>query len=229
MFKFWLEVEYRLIAAILFLVGSIPIRFRSALGYRIGYFLAPFFRREFAVAREQLSRFLKDPTPELTARKVFGHTGRLLLEGINIAPLLRSAEVRTSDDALVAEAAKGERGMVVLTAHLSSWDLLAAAMNERGVKVATVARRMRRSSVQRILERFRNRLGVECLWRDKRSDAAKIRRHLENRGVITALVDQDTNVRSEFVPFFGVPAAVPVSLLALGKKNQCANSACPDG
>jgi KDO2-lipid IV(A) lauroyltransferase len=112
----------------------------------------------------------------------------------------------------------GERPIVALTAHTGNWDLLAAYVIARGVEVTTIGREARNPVVQQLLEKIRDSYGVETIWRSDRSGLKRIVSCLREKRVLAALIDQDTRVESDYVPFFGTPAKTPSSLVALGKK-----------
>jgi KDO2-lipid IV(A) lauroyltransferase len=110
------------------------------------------------------------------------------------------------------------RPIVALTGHTGNWDLLAAYVIARGVGVTTIGREARSPVAQELLRSIRDSYGVETIWRSDRSGLKRIVHCLREKRVLAALIDQDTRVESDYVPFFGTPAKTPSSLVALGKK-----------
>jgi KDO2-lipid IV(A) lauroyltransferase len=60
------------------------------------------------------------------------------------------------------------------------------------------------------------------LWRTGVAGGREIARILSKGGVIAALIDQDTTVRSAWVPFFGHPAKTPTTLVEIALRNDVA-------
>jgi KDO2-lipid IV(A) lauroyltransferase len=128
--------------------------------------------------------------------------------------LLSRVEVRGADN-LVAAAARG-RGLLGLTAHLGNWELLAASTTLTPIRLSAVYRPLDDPLLDRILERFRGRVGVELIG--KRNAIADIRDALRRGHMVGVLLDQNASRREGvFVPFFGVPASTSkgLALIAL--------------
>lgn len=209
----------RLVLAGLAAVRRVPLSVRSALGWYGGYLAGLLPLRERRIAELQL-RMVFNPTEarRLTPR-VFAHVGRTFMESFNLVPFFATKERLTCKQWDMINPWKSEaRPIVVLTAHTGNWDLLAAYNISEGFKVTTIGREARSPTMQAALKSLREAYGVETIWRSDKLGIKRLMTCLRENRVVAALIDQDTRVDSEFVPFFGIPAKTPSSLIALGKK-----------
>ncbi len=211
----------RVTISILSIIAALPFSVRSAIGWGFGFLAGCVPTRELRVTRLQLRRFLQDKNPGPLSRRVFAHAGRYTLQMLNLKPMtkapLSNITCRNWDEiqSWLAE----ERPIVALTAHTGNWDLLAAYVIARGVSLTTIGREARNPIAQELLERIRDSYGVETVWRSDRSGLKRIVNCLrDKKRVLAALIDQDTRVESDHIPFFGTPAKTPSSLVALGKR-----------
>jgi KDO2-lipid IV(A) lauroyltransferase len=93
-------------------------------------------------------------------------------------------------------------GVIALTAHLGSWELLAAAMVAYGLPVTVVYRTRDNPLIEELVGSLRTRGGSELFPRGSAARAGL--RALREGGILAMLCDQ--NCRREegvFVPFFG--------------------------
>ena len=100
------------------------------------------------------------------------------------------------------------RGVLLVTAHLGCWELLAAWLARRLGEAAVVTGAVRNPPVDRLLQERRRRLGLQVLPRD--GGARPLLRALDAGLVVGVLVDQNTRVASAALPFLGHPAPTPL-------------------
>ena len=194
----------------------------GALGCASG--LMRFTRHEQRV-RDNLELALGDHTTaterERIARGVRRHSARIFGEWIQLSKggagawLDRHVEFDASIDRLDARARAGT-GVLIATAHLGNWEVLAAALRRRGFEGHVVGRQRQRDSSSNWLVDLRRSYGVETIPQD-----APPRRLLETlRAGRTLGVLADLEVRrlaGEFVPFFGRPALTMTAPAALAR------------
>ncbi|MEK6608394.1 MAG: hypothetical protein AABZ30_12090, partial [Myxococcota bacterium] len=120
----------------------------AALAYALGV------RRRVALANLARAGFRGQD-----ARRLLRRATRNLAR--SLADLLVAPPVRFGD-ALerLARLRAGGRGVLVLTAHLGAFDLLACEVARRGVPLHVVSRRLRAARLDRAWWRFRSRAGV---------------------------------------------------------------------
>lgn len=184
----------------------------------LAYFLP---LKERAIAQRQLLRFLPTAPPE-TIKQMYGHLGRSFAEAVLSQPLLKHASVVCDDWHIVKRLRAAGSGIVALTGHLGNWDLFAAYTRTKGVTLHAIGRETRSHFLQQLVKRLRDNSGVTMLWRTGVAGGREIARILSKGGVIAALIDQDTTVRSVWVPFFGYPAKTPTTLAEIALRNDAA-------
>lgn len=97
--------------------------------------------------------------------------------------------------------------MLVATAHLGNWELMAAALARR-VTFSAIAAAPKNSPLIRWLARERAALGVRTLSVGQARTAV---RRLHAGETVAVFIDQRTRERSRMVPFLGRPAPTPLT------------------
>lgn len=185
-----------------------PLSLAIWVGGKIGRVAYHLPLRERILAERQVRRFLPG-APTDTVHRLFEHLGRSTVEAALCPHVLRHGSFACEGWELIKHEHDAGRGIVALTGHLGNWDLLAGYVGSRGVPLYAIGREARRPFVQKLLQRLRDASSVMMLWRDGLSGGREIVRLLESGHTVAALIDQDTTVRSEWVPFLGVPAKTP--------------------
>lgn len=217
-----------LIARILLLglgaLGALPFGVRGALGQMVGTLLGALPLRDQRVAALQLKATGAAHTRGVNAvvRGVFGNLGRNFLESLAIPPTLyESGLFREANPELITRFKETGRPIVCLTAHFGNWDLLAALMVQRGFDLTVIGREARSPALQQVLAALRARYGVKTIWRSEGPKGIRsILSALKSGGTVGALIDQDTRVAGTSVPFLGMPAHTPHSLLELAARTN---------
>ena len=205
-------MRYRLIQALLWLSGRLPLRLSQGLGGTVGgllYWLPNPLRR---VARANIARCLPELDParqRRILRRSLIETGKTALEAGHLwrldpaaaRRLLVALEGRAAVDAALAAG----RGVIIATPHLGSWEM-AGQIGGLEWGMWNLYRPPRLPALERLLLAGRSRLGA----RPVRADAGGVRRllqHLRAGGVVGILPDQDPGAEHGVVaPFFGIPA-----------------------
>jgi KDO2-lipid IV(A) lauroyltransferase len=121
------------------------------------------------------------------------------------------------------ERARGEdRPILILTGHCGNWELLAAAINCRGLGMSVVARPLDEPDQQRMLAALRKRFGTPTIARGSEGAARQLLGTLRRSGALGMLIDQDTKVDGVWVPFFGRPAFTPVAAAKIALRQNVA-------
>lgn len=146
-----------------------------------------------------------------TGRASFANLGRAALELLIADRIPLRERVRLSPEAerLLRDAHAEGRGVVFVASHIGNWELLARRIGQLGIACGTVAREARDPRLTALLERSRAAAGVRVLWRGAPGMAKEMLRLLREGGLLGLLIDQDTDVQGQFVPFFGRLAFTP--------------------
>lgn len=152
---------------------------------------------------------------ETLTRGVLTHTARLVREWLWMARAARSERERqrverwidasvefdASCDELRRRAARG-RGVLIVTAHLGNWELLAAALRRAGLDGAVVGLRKRNDSSADWLVGLRSGLGVRSLPQDSSPrEVLNVLRGGETLGLLCDL--HARRLDNVDAPFFG--------------------------
>lgn len=163
-----------------------------------------------------------DPEVARVAQRAFQNYGRILIDFVLIGSLTPAELMeRMSIDGrehLDASLERG-RGVVMVTAHMGSWDMAVAYGGALGYQVAGVTTRFRGSLNDEIV-RARQRFGVRVLFAG-RAAVRTITQILESNGIVALVCDLEQGPGVD-VRFFGRRAVVPGGPAALALKTGAA-------
>jgi KDO2-lipid IV(A) lauroyltransferase len=109
----------------------------------------------------------------------------------------------------IAEALALGRGVLAITGHIGSWELIPRAVGLLGHRTGVVGRKLSGLAAEELISSLRARPGVQVI--DRSSGATALVRALRGNTAVGILIDQDTvAVESGFVDFFGIPALTPL-------------------
>jgi len=152
------------------------------------------------------------------ARDMFVHLGHSAMETLKIDRLFSGPDaVRLSDEqrALFDAALAEKKGVVVISGHIGNWELAAQLLGKEGYPVAGIAKPLYDPRLTRLVHRLRTRYGMRLIWRGDDNVSREMLRVFADGSILALLIDQDTRVQGEFVPFFGRPAHTPSAPAAL--------------
>jgi len=209
-------VRYWAVRLALAVIGRLPVRAAARLGEAFGGVAFHLVAGERRKALESLAVAFPEKTErerEAIALSSFRHLGRSTFENACLPKLDHSLNPRiewpAADRQRLEQAVRRGRGVVLVTGHVGNWELLAQFLIQSGVDGVTVAKELSDPRLTALLDDFRAQGGVRSLWRGADGTAKSILRALRSGQVIGILIDQDTDVQSVFVPFFGQLAATP--------------------
>jgi len=202
-------------------LAHLPVRAALWVGRRLGDLGWWVLARRRGVAVANLRRAFGDERSaaalERLARQSFQHLGMNVTEVCVLLFRPRAAMLARMElvghDHLERAAARG-KGILLLSAHLGNWELLASSHALTAFPLSIVVRPLDEPLLQRLAERFRRRSGVELIG--KRRALSEIVEALRQGRMVGVLLDQNSS-RSEgvFVPFFRVPASTSKGLALL--------------
>ncbi len=211
---------YCLVRLFIFLFQTLPRPFAIQLIRLLATFV---YYLDFA-HRDVAAVNLKIAFPDLTdrerrriARKSFQNTGMNLLEisrlrflrRDNITSLVEYDRTQGLENYRAAHA-KG-KGILYLTGHFSSWELLPAAHALQGYPLSFITRPLDNAVLDQYLLKIRESTGNRVI--NKRNSARPVLKNLASGGAAGILMDQNTSVQEGiFVDFFGIPAATTLSV-----------------
>lgn len=116
--------------------------------------------------------------------------------------------VEVHDEHLLMDAIAAGTGVIVALPHSGNWDHAGAYFCSKGVKLATVAERLKPEVLFRKFVAYREAMGMEVLALDSRSIATLARR-LREGGLVALVADRDLSKTGVSVNFFGGIARMP--------------------
>ncbi len=116
--------------------------------------------------------------------------------------------VEVVDEHLLMDAIAAGTGVIVALPHAGNWDHAGAYFCGKGVKLATVAERLKPELLFRKFVEYREAMGMEVLALDSRSIATLARR-LREGGLVALVADRDLSRTGVSVEFFGGVARMP--------------------
>jgi KDO2-lipid IV(A) lauroyltransferase len=150
---------------------------------------------------------------EALARACFVHLGRMMLELVCVEQIDRAisgwVDWPAEDRAVLDQALAAKKGVVFVSGHVGNWELLARTVSLAGYPCQTIAKETTDPRLTRLIERFRESSKLKSIWRGKDGAAKAMLRALKQGEILGLLIDQDTDVQSLWVPFFGKPAKTP--------------------
>lgn len=218
---------YVFIRGLVFLAGCWPRRAILGLGALLGALFAYLVPKERARAEAHLAIAFPEWTSRarrVLAKRVFvclGQTGMefLKMNSQSVRAIVASVEGVEGREFMEAALRRG-RGVVCLTGHVGNWEVLPIFTNQQGWPSAVVAQKLYDPRLDELLNGFRARRGVQVIQRGNVTGA--IIRSLRANMLLGILNDQDTNVDSRWVPFFGRLAKTPVGMLRLVRRTGAA-------
>lgn len=148
------------------------------------------------------------------ARDVLGHVIRTGVDFLQFTRMPASKAAAFIDmggaDSFCKDILQEGKGLIIMTAHLGNWELLAGSFGLRGFQGAVVGRRIYYEPYNRWIVRLREAVGVRTIY--SHEAVRRVREHLRRNEIVGLLPDQDMdNVRGIFVNFFGKPAYTSVA------------------
>ena len=116
--------------------------------------------------------------------------------------------VEVHDEHLLMDAIAAGTGVIVALPHAGNWDHAGAYFCSKGVKLATVAERLKPELLFRKFVAHREAMGMEVLALDSRSVAILAKR-LREGGLVALVADRDLSQTGVTVNFFGGLARMP--------------------
>jgi Kdo2-lipid IVA lauroyltransferase/acyltransferase len=119
---------------------------------------------------------------------------------------------------IAAEAMGRGKGLVFITAHIGSFELLALEVSAWGFQPYIVGEPLKDPRLNEMVVRHRSKFGGNSV--DRFKDTLKIFKKLKGGAAVALLVDQDIKIKSCITTFFGMPCATPVGGTVMAMKSK---------
>ncbi len=208
------RARYVVVRLAIALVSALPLGAARAFGRFLGRTSYALAGKERQKALDSLARAFpekSDAERAKIARACFEHLGHAVLELVNLAKvdIETLVEFPPKDRQLLDEALARKKGVVFVSGHVGSWELLARRVALAGYPSQSIAKETTDPKLTELITRFRQEGQVGSIWRGQPGAAKQMLRALKAGEILGLLIDQDTRVQSVFVPFFGHRASTP--------------------
>lgn len=215
-------IEYIGISAVLAVMAVLPhrarVRMAGVVGNRI---LAPLLDW-----RDRIQDNLTLAMPSLTeaerqtlTRQICDHLGRLFIELFSpkdMARIARQTPFQGPGAEALTQALAEARPVICVSGHFGNYDVVRAALVQRGFDVGGLYRPMNNERFNARYERAIGAVGGRIFPRDRKGFSAMIR-HLRDGGLLALLIDQHMD-RGERLSFFDQPAYTSVQAAQMALK-----------
>jgi KDO2-lipid IV(A) lauroyltransferase len=126
--------------------------------------------------------------------------------------------LEVENEEALTKAIQAEKGVILLAMHSGNWELISAYAKRSGLKMKAATTNFPDPRINELIESQREHGNMEILRRGTSSAIRKLLSCLREKEVLVLAIDQDTNVLSTWVPFFGIPAKTPVGAAVFALK-----------
>jgi len=120
---------------------------------------------------------------------------------------------------IIDEIIKNGKKIVWVSGHIGNWELLPFYFSSKGYKISVLARRLYDDRLNRRLEGFRKKMGVNVIYREEKNTGFQLIRAIKRDDIIGFLVDQNIkNVESLESPFLGILTRTPSGFAKIARK-----------
>ena len=165
-----------------------------------------------SIARRNLDMaFPAMPPPEkdIIIRNMWGFMGRVLGDLINLTRLRVGRDMQIHNEQYYLDALAQNKGVVVVTAHLGSWEISSAVINHYTSDIMAVYSRLKNPILDRLVYEWRSRIVPYLMEKDHDKTPLRMMRGLRQNNTVIMISDQKF-AKGEYVPFFDIPALSPM-------------------
>ena len=222
--RFRRNVEYRLFRFGLFLGRTLSLPQLQRLGKGLGQFAYWILRKDRGIVEKQLEMLFPEISLEqrtIWTKNCFYHFGQGLLEFFAMEQLIRNVDqhIFPENPEVLDKAIAEGKGVILLAMHLGNWELIAPYLVKKQYPTVAVTTNYPESRINQLLREMRESPTVRLIPRGDPKTPLTILRCFKNKEIFLLAVDQDTNVPSIFVPFFGIPAKTPTGASSLALRS----------
>lgn len=214
-------VLYILMRSFIFFVNGMPTGLAYAFGRMLGTLISTVACKRRELVRANMTRVFSDTkTSEEIDALVRDFYKGFGMNIVDFARLSRAPKDYIKDtvefeglDNLKRAKADG-KGVVLLSAHFGSWEILNAALALEGYAMGVIARPIDNPYVDRYIERMRSRFGNDII--EKKNSVRSMLSILKGGGILGILLDQRASRKESVeVAFFGTPARTNKGLASI--------------
>ncbi len=199
------------VACLRLLSRMIPFPAAVALGGVLGHAAYYVLPRDRGRAVQHLTMVFPDRDSawiRVTARRMYGHLGRSLLEVLALTPRKIDFLVEWEGREKLKQTLKIGKGLIFVTGHIGNWEIMAAAVAAQ-CPLSVIAAPIEPEALNETIIHLRADLDIRTIVRSRKDSTKELIRVFRENRVLGLLIDQDTDVDGVFVDFMGKPAWTP--------------------
>ncbi len=211
-----------LINLAVYALRALPLKWSYKLAHLTGGILSLIPTRDRRIAELHLQKIVKHPDPKAIVLGMYRSLAYTLVEAFSIPQLLKSSEtISVKNPEVLSRYLKYPHGKMILTAHYSNWELMAGFfIKTNPLRTSVIAKTTRNAVLREVLNQIRKSYGINVIDKDDKRGAYTILRYLKKGETIGVLLDQDTDVKSLFIPFFGRATKTPEAVIDAGLRTN---------
>ena len=130
-----------------------------------------------------------------------------LIDFISTPKSWEGIEINVTGEKVLNEALKKNRGVVFISGHFGSWEILGKWLGEHTDLFVGIALKQKNEGANNFFHEQREIPGTKQIY--KKGSPGKGYQVLKDNGVLGLVSDQDAKTKGVFVDFFGHPASTP--------------------
>lgn len=217
------NLEYGIVLLGHFLGRIIPLAKLQTFGKGIGHLAYFLLKKDRGIAEKQLAMVfpeIKDSERSQWAHECFLNFGQMIFEVLAIDQVIKNVDqyIHVDNPEVLEEALAEGKGVILLGIHAGNWEFIMPYWLKTGHPGTVVSTNFADPRLNEFFRKSRERGNIKVLPRGDPKTMKTILKCFQNKESFFLLIDQDTNVPSMFVPFFGTPAKTPIAASSLALK-----------
>ncbi|MGK5092661.1 hypothetical protein WDW89_11690 [Deltaproteobacteria bacterium TL4] len=211
------NLEYFVFCFGLFLGRKFSLERLQGLGRGLGKLAYHVLRKDRGIVEKQLAWIFPEiplKQQQQWAYACFLHFGQGMLEFFAMEQIIRDFEKRViiENEHLLENALNEGKGVILLALHMGNWELIVPYLLHRKYPTLVITTSYPDPRINQTLRAIRERENIHLIPRGDPKAAIAILRCFKRKEIFLLAIDQDTNVPSMFVPFFGHLAKSPIAV-----------------
>ncbi|MBF0279054.1 MAG: lysophospholipid acyltransferase family protein [SAR324 cluster bacterium] len=217
------NLEYRALQGGVALGRRLSLEKLQFWGRCLGKVAHSLLKKDRGIIEQQLALVFPDVPIEqrqLWTYECFLHFGQMLFEVLGMNHMAKESASRFEiyGEELLDEGHHLGKGTIVLGAHLGNWEMLSSYISKTGYSTKVAVTPLYDERLNDFFVKMREKEGVTLIQRNNPRATRSILECFKQNEIFFVLIDQDTDVSSMFVPFFGMLAQTPVGASSLALK-----------
>jgi KDO2-lipid IV(A) lauroyltransferase len=205
------QIEYIALLGVLLIIWLASLKTVIKMAEFLGWFFFSVLRLRRKVTLQNLERAFPEKTPEERleiARRTYKNFAKMTLEYMRF-PVYKKGEIlslcRIEDLEQIDRVLENGKGGVLLAGHFGNWELMGAAVAQKGYPVSYLVGEQHNKKVDDRMNSCRTLMGVGIIHMGV--SVRGVIKALRKNEIIGLLSDQDAGREGVFVDFFGIPSS----------------------